>query len=65
MTPAETITTRRKAAGLTQAALAEALGVPYQHVQRWERGRRTPSGQTAILLARVLGGAVEDYIAQK
>lgn len=62
MTPAETITARRKAAGLTQAALAEALGVAYQHVQRWERGRRTPSAQSAEALRKALGGALGDYL---
>lgn len=64
MTPAETIRTRRAKAGLSQAALAAALGVAYQRVQEWEHGRRNPSGRTAVALARVLGGRVEDYISR-
>lgn len=59
---AEIIRSRRLAAGLTQAALADALGVAYQQVQRWEHGRRRPSGRMAVALARVLGGRVEDYL---
>lgn len=32
----------RKAAGLTQAELAQALGVQWLAVQRWESGERDP-----------------------
>jgi transcriptional regulator with XRE-family HTH domain len=33
----------REAKGLTQAALAQAIGVDAQSVSRWERGERTPN----------------------
>lgn len=32
----------RRAAGLTQAQLAELLGVPYRTIQSWELGVRKP-----------------------
>jgi DNA-binding XRE family transcriptional regulator len=49
----------RAAAGLTQAALALAVGVPIATVQAWEQARRVPRLQTAVKLARVLGTTVE------
>jgi DNA-binding XRE family transcriptional regulator len=49
----------RAAAGLTQAALALAVGVPITTVQAWEQARRVPRLQAAVKLARVLGTTVE------
>ncbi|MFF4356897.1 helix-turn-helix transcriptional regulator [Streptomyces sp. NPDC001604] len=39
----------RKAAGLSQGELAEAIGVTRQAVSHWEGGTRTPTG---VLLDR-------------
>ena len=36
------IAAAREAAGLTQLALANAIGVDPQTISRWERGERTP-----------------------
>jgi transcriptional regulator with XRE-family HTH domain len=52
---AETLKELRKEAGLTQADLAERLGVEQPTVQRWEGGRREPSLSTLEQIARVLG----------
>lgn len=38
----------REQAGLTQAELAEALGVRRSTISRWETGDRTPRGQDAV-----------------
>lgn len=62
MTRAATIRARREATGLTQAALAAAVGVRSQYVQHWEHGRRRPGGKYAAALVRVLGGAIDDYL---
>lgn len=45
----------RKAQGLTQAGLAEKLGVEQPTVQRWEKGKREPNIAQLVELARVLG----------
>ena len=50
----------RKARGLTQQALTEALNVSYTQIQGWEHGRRTPSLETAIRLSRALNVSVEE-----
>lgn len=45
----------RKRKGLTQAGLAERLGVEQPTVQRWETGKREPSLTQLVELADVLG----------
>ncbi|MBP1633378.1 MAG: helix-turn-helix protein [Actinobacteria bacterium] len=45
---------RRRAAGLTQAGLAEAVGTRPVMVGRWERGEAVPSMDEAIRLAEIL-----------
>lgn len=45
---------RRRALGLTQAALAEAVGTRPVMVGRWERGEALPSRDEVIRLAEVL-----------
>jgi len=41
--------------GLTQAALAEAMGVPRKHVNELCNDRRNVTAPTALILARVFG----------
>jgi DNA-binding transcriptional regulator YiaG len=43
----------RKALGLSQVKMAEAMGVDVRSVRRWESGERNISG-TAVILARML-----------
>ena len=44
----------RKARGLTQLQLAQSVGVPEQHVQRWEYGTRSPSATYLLRIMVVL-----------
>lgn len=44
----------RKRKHMTQAALAEAMGVEQPTVQRWEKGKREPSLEQLIKLAHIL-----------
>jgi len=46
----------RLAAGMSQAALARAAGVPQPNVSAYENGRRTPSPDVARRLALALKG---------
>jgi DNA-binding transcriptional regulator YiaG len=48
------ITRRRKALGLTQTELAEAVGVHPITVNRWEVGKATPSGLALRVLSQTL-----------
>lgn len=45
----------REAAGLTQAALAEKLGVPQSAISQWEGGRHAPPVTSVPDLAKALG----------
>ncbi len=53
----------RTAAGLTQAELAEAVGVSRKTVNTVENGVFVPSTVLALGLARVLGCSVEALFA--
>jgi addiction module HigA family antidote len=48
--------------GLTQAALAEAMGVPCKHVNELCNERRTVTAPTALILARVFGNSAEFWL---
>src|ERR1044072_6001186 len=45
----------RKKRGLSQAKLAELLGVEQPTIQRWESGKRVPDLESLQSLARTLG----------
>jgi transcriptional regulator with XRE-family HTH domain len=49
----------REAAGLTQAQLAEAVGLFQPNVARYEAGERMPSYALACLMADALGVPVD------
>ena len=46
----------REAAGVSQARLAEELGVHELTVARWEAGARTPHGELRRAYGRLLAG---------
>jgi antitoxin HigA-1 len=48
--------------GLTQAALAEAMGVPRKHVNELCNNRRTVTVATALILARVFGNSPDFWL---
>lgn len=50
----------RKEKGLSQAELAEELGITRQTISRWEAGVSTPSAENLIGLSRVYGMTVEE-----
>lgn len=48
--------------GLTQAQIAEAMGVPIQRINLLVNGRRAVTAETAILLAEALGTTPEFWL---
>lgn len=55
----------RRLRGMTQDDLARRLGVSYQMVSRWERGRVQPTLVTALRIAQVLECSVESLFFLK
>ncbi len=51
--------TCRKAAGLTQAAFAEAIGVSQAAVACWEAGTKFPSADKLPVIAKTLGCSID------
>src|SRR5882724_4296298 len=48
--------------GLTQAALAEAMGVQRKHINELCNNRRTVTAATALILARVFGNSPDFWL---
>jgi transcriptional regulator with XRE-family HTH domain len=55
---------RRKALGLSQTGLAEALGLTFQQIQKYERGANRISASKLVQTARVLGTTVGDLVGE-
>jgi antitoxin HigA-1 len=51
-----------KPLGLTQSALAEAMGVPRKHVNELCNDRRSVTAPTALILARVFGNSADFWL---
>jgi putative transcriptional regulator len=51
---------RDEAGGMSQAALADAIGVTRQTIIAIEQGRYSPSLESAFRISRVFGVGVED-----
>ena len=51
-----------KPLGLTQGALAEAMGVPRKHVNELCNDRRSVTAPTALILARVFGNSPDFWL---
>lgn len=60
----ERIAAARKAAGLTQEALGEKLGVSRQAVSKWESGASDPSTSNLLALARLYGISAEELLRE-
>src|SRR5215470_18288708 len=48
--------------GLTQAGVAEAMGVPRKHVNELCNNRRAVTADTALILARVFGNSADFWL---
>jgi transcriptional regulator with XRE-family HTH domain len=55
----------RKAAGLSQIALARALGISGPSVNEWESGKSRPSIERLPDLAQILGCDVADLVENR
>ncbi|MFJ9547517.1 telomere-associated protein Tap [Streptomyces erythrochromogenes] len=62
--PAERVRLR-EAAGLTQAAVAQALGVRIPSIQAWEEGRAEPKPERLQAYRRLLEGLAQRYPAPR
>ena len=60
----ERIAAARKAAGLTQEALGEKLGVSRQAVSKWESGASDPSTSNLLALAKLYGVSAEELLRE-
>ena len=54
MTTGQCIKAARKKANMTQAELANKLGIPYQSISQWERDLRNPKYDTLKKIAEAL-----------
>lgn len=52
----------RQPLGLTQGALAKAMGVQRKHVNELCNGRRNVTASTALILARVFGNTADFWL---
>jgi len=59
MSLGDRITELRKASGLSQYALAEALDISRQAVSKWESGQSSPDAANLIRLAEILDTDIE------
>lgn len=51
--------------GLTQNNVADALGVKWQNIYRWEKGGVIPSANTLVMLADALGVSMDSFFIPK
>ena len=59
---AQRLVDRRKAAGLSQEALAAQLGVSRQAVSKWERSESSPDTDNLIALAALYGMSLDELL---
>ncbi len=62
LTMAQRLVDRRKAAGLSQEALADKLGVSRQPVSKWERSESSPDTDNLIALAALYGVSLDELL---
>ena len=59
---AQRLVDRRKAAGLSQEALAAQLGVSRQAVSKWGRSESSPDTDNLIALAALYGVSLDELL---
>lgn len=59
------IAARRAALGLSQSALGQRLGVSFQQIQKYERGRNRVPASRLHHIARVTGARVADFLPEE
>jgi transcriptional regulator with XRE-family HTH domain len=59
------IRARRTALGISQTALAKALGLTFQQVQKYEKGANRVSASTLVRVARELGVSVAFLVGEE
>lgn len=52
----------RTAAGMTQKALADQLGVTVSTVSKWELGQRTPELERVFRMTLIFGVPIEEIV---
>jgi DNA-binding XRE family transcriptional regulator len=55
----------RKAAGMTQQELGEAIGVSYQTICMWERGTTHPRYCALVKLCTYFGCTIAELLAEE
>ena len=65
MTFAEKLKSARKAAGMSQEALAEKLGVSRQAVTKWETDRGIPDIENMIVISNLFGITVDELLSEE
>lgn len=58
------VTARRKELRMTQAALATAVGVTFQQIQKYEKGTNRISASRLVAIARVLETSAASLLAE-
>lgn len=58
----EKLKAARKAAGMSQADLAEKVGCRQKDISRWESGLHEPGALTLKKMAQVLGCSMDDLV---
>lgn len=65
MTIGEKIKNARIKSGMTQAELANILGIPYQSISQWERGLRNPKYDTLQKIATALDTPIDSLFSEE
>ena len=58
----EKLKVARKAAGMTQKQLADALGCTQKDISRWESGLHEPGALTLKKIAQILSCSMEELV---
>lgn len=58
------VTARRKALRMTQARLAQAVGVTFQQIQKYEKGTNRIAASRLVRIARVLETSAASLLAE-